>query len=154
MAGIKGTGGRPPKPTKEHKRDGTYRPHRHADRSDVLYEQSVPARPDGLGEHGSRLWDQIVDNTPSAVMRIVDTTKLARVCRLWQQWIELDSLIASGDDDCKTWDRWLKVGAQWDRLSSDFGIGPASRARIKATPLPQSVDSPMAQLQRMLAQRN
>lgn len=153
MANPKGAG-RPPKPTAQHIADGTFQPCRHANRADGSYPESFPEMPKGLGAHGQILWGQVVDNTPAAILRKLDTSKLHRLCRLWETWIGLDALISDGDEEKATWDRWLKTGAQWDSLSREFGVGPVSRARITVPTEAKTGETPMAALAKLLESRN
>lgn len=128
MVNRKGAG-RPSKPTAQHFAEGTYRPCRHDKRADLRYPPSTPDMPLGLSASGLHLWGQVIGGTPSDVLRILDSPKLYRLCRLCETWCKLDTLIASGDQSKAAWDRWLKTGRQFDSLGNEFGLDPISRSR-------------------------
>lgn len=132
--------GRPPKPTAMHKLHGTYRADRHGDRvDDGQVFEGVPEKPNDLGPDADLLWDQVVAQLRTAkVVAAIDEASLEAMCRWWGRYRELMRRVdkESYDDEvCETLElRARRAWLAFDRVSSQFGMTPAARAKLKTEP--------------------
>ena len=126
---------RPPKSTIAHRRDGTFRAHRHAGRGDVNFD-GVPEKPRGLDRHGQWMWDFITTSSPPGMLARIDTPALLALCRWWTQWVQgMEQLEndASWKATCRASMAWKHV----ERLLSKFGVTPSERCKLQ---VPLAVD--------------
>lgn len=126
--------GRPPKPTTEHDRDGTYRPHRHADRADAAFAQGPPDMPNGLDGHARWLWKMVEENVPHQLLSPADAASLLIVCRLWSVWRRLDSDLENEVEADKAYKVATMLSAMTKQLTAGlakFGLSPRDRASLK-----------------------
>lgn len=125
--------GRPPKPTSDHERDGTFRPHRHADRADTAFEQGPPSMPEGLDGHGRWLWRLVEENVPHQILSPADAASLIVVCKLWSVWRRLDDEMdtAEGDAAYKVATMLSAMTKQLTAGLARFGLSPRDRASLK-----------------------
>src|SRR5690554_5390457 len=128
--------GRPPKPIKLHKAAGSYRRDRHGGALDIT-TSGAPVKPSGLGEHGDRLWESVV--TPLVEVGVateVDTASLAGMCEWYQRYRDCaDVLDRTAPDDRSAYRLTIQTRMCWqtfESMASQFGLSPASRARLRA----------------------
>jgi len=131
-----------PTPTAELERRGTLKKSRRADEPEVA--AGVPPKPDGLGEHGAALWDELAEPLAAAgVLTPLDGKALQLACRDWEEYHEhLTTLDEEGRIlESKTGSKYqhpaegMKNRAL-DRLRRwliEFGLTPSSRSNVTAT---------------------
>lgn len=132
MPGVPGRSGRRGKLTSQHIAEGTYRTNRHADRVDLVIESSRPRPLLKLDAEEQEVWNIITVGLPSHVLHEIDSPALTMLVSLWKQWKKLWELWQADPLDRELRKSTLEVGAQVQRMLSQFGMSPADRARIKA----------------------
>jgi len=152
--------GRPPKPTSEHKQDGTFHATKHGDRLDAQdHDLGAPIMPEGFSGQAQWLWNLIVENTPRGVLAALDTPKLIMACQWWERWRQYDQELADGDLTSKDeWTVMCKAAAASKRFTNiinSFPMDPIARTRIKVAD-GESLDenNPMADLIARIAERS
>lgn len=122
MAGRKGTGGRPPKPTAELKLTGEYREDRHGHRKDTQVVTGKPRKPAILKGEAAKTWNRIVGKSPAGVYGEQDIDLLVQYCLACEKF-----LAAHAADD---WDEAFKCIDKTVKLASKIGVGPIERTRL------------------------
>lgn len=74
--------GRPPKPVAELVAAGTFRPHRHADRVDIVGSSDPPVMPDGLPPEAQLVWQENLGRVMQAGVNELDSDLFATYCLL------------------------------------------------------------------------
>jgi P27 family predicted phage terminase small subunit len=139
-----GRTGRPPKPTAQHKLEGTFRPDR-VPAHTFTPELGAPARPEWLDAEGRREWDRVVPVLVKAgVLAPVDGGRLADYCAAHSLAVrasrkyQREGLMVKPDYGPKVTHPMIKIArearAQANRLGIEFGLTPASRSRLDAPP--------------------
>lgn len=139
-----GRTGRPPKPTAQHKLEGTFRPDR-APAHPFTPELGAPARPEWLDAEGRREWDRVVPVLVKAgVLAPVDGGRLADYCAAHALAVrasrkyQREGLMVRPEYGPKATHPMIKIArearAQANRLGIEFGLTPASRSRLAAPP--------------------
>lgn len=145
--------GRPPKPTAQHKVEGTYNSTRHKARIDGTFETGKPAKPESLSGRASLCWDLIVAGTPDSVLCLVDGLSLEAAARWFAKWDEWMTNIEQNPGGYKG---QILAGHAWNQfqtIASKFGLTPADRAKIKAPDGPGE-DDPLVSLLKRRASQN
>lgn len=122
------------KPTAEHERDGTLRPHRHEERADSLYPKGPPAMPDGLDGHGRWLWALVVENVPDRIISPADSAELLMVCVWWSEFRTLSDDLQNETDPQKRLFLLNQLAMASKRVAEGlkhFGMHPAARTALK-----------------------
>jgi len=138
MAGR--NGGRPPKPTAAHKRDGTYKRTRHGNRTDAPQTSSLPGPPEHFGRDAVLLWCRVVDSLPQETFGEQDFAGLQAACEWWDQYCRLRDSLASLDAaiDPKGYSSVfncvVKASQRFESLMARFGLSPVDRARLRLAP--------------------
>lgn len=118
------------KPTVLHVTDGTYRPDRHQNRADALFENE-PERLAGLGRDGRQAWEMITSSVPSEILKRADSLELFMLCRWWACWRQNDREYRKSGDK-QAYSMAKQASEQWQKLSARFGLAPVTRGRILA----------------------
>lgn len=142
--------GRPRKPTKVLKAQGTFRADRHAKRADAN-DAAGPLGdpPEALCPDAKSEWKRIT----TAMAQIgfgaqVDVAALAAYCRTWAEWKKLSKIVsAKSFSYLEEGDRKISrlLGTVEDRLAKlaqQFGFTPASRARVTIDDGEEKPDAP------------
>jgi len=134
------TRGRKPKPTAQHKREGTFRHDRHADRTQV--PSGVPDPPAMLSDDAAEEWRRVVALLSAAgLIAQLDRGALALYCQAWSDYWAAKAIVED--------EGWTAVGstgnvvehpavkamqrswAQVLQAAREFGMTPSARASIK-----------------------
>jgi P27 family predicted phage terminase small subunit len=132
--------GRKPKPTAQHKREGTFRHDRHANRAST--PAGVPSPPEALCDEAAVEWKRVVSLLAAAgLVAQLDRAALALYCQAWGDYWAAKAIV---DDE-----GWTAVGstgnviehpavkamqrswAQCLQAAREFGMTPSARASIK-----------------------
>lgn len=141
--------GRPRKSVAEKAKAGTLnstREKRRAPEMKVLPISEFPKPPDGLGEEGKNHWDIVVrELTKVRALSVVDLFNLRALCIEWECYLQhrkeqMESGIGSyykieGKNGASYQPHPLHYNGtnhlrEYSRLCNEFGLNPASRARI------------------------
>lgn len=143
-------GGRPRKPTAQHRLEGTFRGDRHEGRGDEAIELPRDIkRPAGLKGEAKKLWDQLNrDLGRAGVLASVDAAQLEAMCRWWGRYKELEQKATETMYDIDESDiyerRARRAWDAFDKIAGRFGMTPADRAKLKQSPK-ESGSDPMAE---------
>lgn len=147
MAGVPGNRGGGPrhKPTALKILQGTARPDR-MNSDEPKPELSSTRPPSWLTAEQRKIWKEKAPGLiAQGVLTVWDRDALGRYCVLFAQFV---SLSKSSGRDILNEIRQLNV--QLMKLESEFGLTPASRARVKGTPpKPEETESPLARMRRL-----
>ena len=132
--------GRKPKPTEQHKLDGTFREDRHGKRATA--EPGVPVAPPCLSDEAKCEWKRVIDQLSAAgLVAKLDRAVLALYCESWADYWAAKALVQK--------EGWTAVGSTgnviehpavkamqraWEhcvRAAREFGMTPSARASIK-----------------------
>ena len=119
----------------------------------------APDPPDTLSEDARKHWDRIVGQlAESGIMTALDSDALAAYCEAYTRWLLANrnliktGCVIKGADDQPRHNPYLRVAndafQQMRCLLQEFGLSPASRARIHAAP-PAPAENPFAAIDRM-----
>jgi P27 family predicted phage terminase small subunit len=138
-----GTRGPKPTPTAILKARGSWRANRPGEPQP---ERKAPACPSYLSKPEKAVWKQMVrELTAIGVLTVLDRNPLARYCVVFVRWRTACDFLAKygttqpikdGNGKVKCFQSFPQVAQvnQWEaalhKLEQEFGIGPASRARI------------------------
>lgn len=150
-------GGRPPKPTADHKRDGTYQKCRHEDRADESLAIGKPQKPDFADDRASKLWDLIVIGLPEKAQATLDTPLLIGLCRWWCRWLDFMQKMDDTESDVEHYKLMVMAAAAWKQfatLASRFGMSPVDRARLKIGGGKAEPDDPLVRMLKARAGQN
>jgi len=151
--------GRPIKPTALKLVQGTARPGRlntHEPQYPIADDLTPPA---GLSEKAKAHWALIAEQLKEAgVLTRIDRDALCGYCESYTQWQEAQAHIAKNGALIKNPKTGFpeqsplifiaeKAFKQWLSLAREFGLSPASRARIQAAPK-QEDENPFANIRR------
>jgi len=117
------SGGSNRKSTRQHNRDGTFRPDRHA--GDVAKADGVPIKPPDLTGRAGELWDSLEPQLVQWGAGEIDSIMLADMCR-W--WAESRSLHEAGDVR-----KALAAYRAFASIASKYGLTIADRERLDLT---------------------
>ena len=130
-----GGNGPPPEPTKILQLRGSWRAKTRTGEptcSDPLPERAADAAP---------TWESLREMLGGmGVATKADSGALYRLCHLWEQWIRLAKIVATGTYDDADYQRYLKTGELLGRLEKEFGLTPSSRVRLAASPVKAKAD--------------
>lgn len=151
--------GRPIKPTKLKLIQGTARKHRlNANEPDYQPIEDI-APPEELSPAASAHWQEIAGQLRAAgVLTRIDRDALIGYCEAWAMWrnaqtqiVKQGALVKNAKTGLPEQSPFIfvaeKAFKQWLSLSREFGLSPASRARIQAAPKTQD-DNPFASVNR------
>jgi P27 family predicted phage terminase small subunit len=126
--------GRPPKPTAELKRAGTYTASRHGAREDETVATGKPRKPSWCkGKQANWLWKEITHSLADGVLTAADTPILSAACRWWELWRRFDERIGNGEDDeYRTTILAVTAWKQCDGCLTKLGMSPTERTRLHA----------------------
>lgn len=139
--------GQPPKPTAVHKRNGTYTKHRHGHRNEPKFGAGSLKPPASLDKLAKDEWHRLAAALQKqGLFTMADRHVFAVYCQAVSDWTQLNNKInAMGDITFTTANGYVGVsplvGARqraWQTLkegSARFGLDPASRTRINASPI-------------------
>lgn len=137
-------GGRPRKPTEQHKKDGTYRATRHRDRVEVPVLATATQAPEWMPDaYKSHFVDFQEFLQQYGVVTALDVVALQVLATAYGEWRLLEQALAKGDfinaDPFVVKRRDRARRATLDLLK-EFGMTPVSRAKIDSnlTSNPQS----------------
>lgn len=136
--------GRKPVPASIHKLKGTYRPDRHGGEPEV--ESVLPDPPDYLDDVAQAEWRRIAPELHKAgILSKLDIVVLEMYCSIYSRWRYAEKKIHTRKTHAKAvttaengymmQSTWLTVSSrcvkQLKDLSTEFGLTPVSRARMK-----------------------
>lgn len=126
--------GRPPKSTAAHKRDGTYKPSRHASREDESVATGQCRRPAWVKtRNGKWLWDHVAKSLAEGVLVSADAPIFAAACRWWDLWRGFDERIGNGvDDEYRMTILAVTAWKQCDGCLTKLGLSPTQRTKLHA----------------------
>lgn len=114
-------------------------------REDVEAEPATPGRPEWLGPLATEAWERITPGLAAlGVLALIDANALARYCRLWERWRELEIQIAKRGqvvqsttplgDEVDVISRFVQIADNLAdkllRLEHEFGMTPSGRASL------------------------
>lgn len=134
--------GRKALPGKIHQLHGTYRPDRHGE--EMQLDSVLPEPPDRLPEVGKIEWRRLaVELHKLGILTPLDIVTLEMYCTVFARWIKAeerlreshDSEISETPNGYQQQSAWLQISnnclKQIQSLAAEFGLTPATRARIK-----------------------
>lgn len=118
-----------------------------------------PDAPETLSPDARKHWDKIVTQLADAgIMTALDSDALAAYCEAYTRWLDANAWLAKrgsvikGEDGAPKHSPYLRVAndsfQQMKVLLCEFGLSPASRARIHAAPK-EETENPFAKIDRM-----
>ena len=113
----------------EHLENGTFRPDRHGDANAIVPGRPTPTMK--LGQHGRRVWAEVLEQLPEKSLAKVDSTKLTLLCTLTDrlhQWLER---WAQNPDDANARIAVSQLTQHVDKLGGQFGLSPKDRTRLR-----------------------
>lgn len=120
--------GRPAKPINVLRLEGGYRADRHAGRGPAQGGEPLQ-KPDGLGEHGSWLWDEVA-RTRRAWLCASDAAALRALCDAYQLMRRCEPALRDDPTDKNARCAWSAYHAVFRQLGAAFGLTPSDRARL------------------------
>lgn len=134
--------GRKPIPGKIHQLHGTHRDDRHG--KELHVESILPDPPDRLPEIGKIEWQRLAAELHKiGIMSALDVVALEMYCTVFSRWVEAEERlqgdprrgIISTPNGYAVQGPWLQVSnnciKQMQSLSAEFGLTPATRAKIR-----------------------
>lgn len=136
--------GRPQKDTQQHKRDGTYRADRHADRLESPTMTGAPDKPRWLGKEAAAWWDGVIGCLPAEVLGKVDEYALALLVEKWAEWrryvLALEDIDVTDKEHYKVAMLANMAAKTVQGLLGKFGMTPSDRAKMKIVPPKEDID--------------
>lgn len=127
-------------------------------------EPGAPPSPDWLDEDARAVWNELAPQLEQmGVLTQIDGRALARYCDVWVRWYKARDFLRQHGDTYPLKDesgkvKYLqqfpqvaianKLATQLTRLEQEFGMTPASRARIQVTPDARPMTPEEAELER------
>ena len=136
----------PTKSTAEHERDGTIRT-RHRDRQDIALAVGEPQKPLDMTPIASRLWDDILDGRPDGFKSQCDWAELAAMCMTYSDYVEVSQEAREATDRKVRYTLRCEAAMLWKCFkssSSEFGLNPAARCKLKAEPSKKPKNDPIS----------
>lgn len=134
--------GRKALPAKIHQLHGTYREDRHG--KGIQLDSILPEPPERLTEVARLEWRRVAKELHDAgILTSLDLTALEMYCTVFAQWVEAHEemrkrpggMVSSTPNGYKQQSAWFQVAnvclKQMQGLLSEFGMTPATRARLK-----------------------
>jgi len=135
------------KTTLEHQRDGTYRADRHAPKiPSVAFRNGQPVKPDDLPPDGSRLWDDVVEQTPPQLLCEIDWASLHQLCRWFAISEQLTKCLQDDPLEVKLYGPANTAARNFITLAGKFGLTPLDRSRTRVDTSRKTPASPLEQL--------
>lgn len=139
---------RPSKSLRQHKHDRTYRPDRHALRvEDDAYEGDIPDPPDDLSQDELAVWSLVVETSPEGMLRRIDESKLIGCCQWYGEYCKVMRALRPMEATDTEYYRLIQMAAiSWKHFaasSSQFGMSPLDRNRLKMPPAEKKEDDPL-----------
>lgn len=147
-----GLRGPAPTPTAILRLTGTWRSKRNPAEPKPL--RILPKPPIKLNKVAARIWRELIDElSQMGVIGNIDRRSLARYCHLTARWLKCEEFIADKgsiyvikekDGSVRYIQQYPqvseanKLAAQLTRLEQEFGMTPASRARVRAEHKPEN----------------
>ena len=136
--------GRKPKPTALKKSEGNPGK-RELNKNEPRFKPVLPNAPKHLTDDALDEWRRVApDLFAAGVLTIADRAALAAYCQAWADWVKARGEIATGgmisttSNGYEQQSAWIGIANKaLDNLmkfASEFGLTPASRARIHAEP--------------------
>lgn len=141
----KGIGGRPPKPTAEHIKDGTYREHRHGSRMELHVDPAKLSSPFNEESEERQAWDRIVNTLPPEQITDLDFDKLCVYCEAWGQYRRVWPEFVKDPLDKDVRITALNLMDRVIALGREFGTSPMSRMSLKLPPEEKQDKDPLTQ---------
>ena len=130
-----GSRGPAPTPTAILKARGSWRGDCNPDEPKGL--PGIPDTPFKLTGKALDHWEYLTQHLDNMdVMTKVDGFTLARYCKLYVEWVEIDEFINSCDDrdDCRNeYKLRSSLSAELLKMEQQYGLTPASRSRVDTT---------------------
>jgi P27 family predicted phage terminase small subunit len=142
--------GRKALPNNVHKLRGSFREDRHG--GGIQAAAVLPDPPEGLPELAKQEWHRAAKELHKhGLLTALDLVPFEMYCRVYAQWIEAEENLEHSDMIFKTQTGYQAVGAAFVvagklraellKIGAEFGLTPATRARMKAIDnQPQQLD--------------
>lgn len=134
--------GRKAVPASIHKLHGNYRANRHGLGLEAEAMDDIPVPPGRLAAVGAAEWRRLAPELHKmGVLTALDLTTLEMYCTVYARWINAERMLQPGEEVAETpngfqqQSAWLLVVnnciKQMQSLCAEFGMTPATRARIR-----------------------
>jgi phage terminase small subunit len=85
-----------------------------------------------------KFWERVVPQlVKMGVAKAADRESLVVLANLWACWVQSAAMAEIDATDPKVRAAMLGYSAEWSRLAARFGLTPADRAKIQASPKPK-----------------
>ena len=145
MAGVKGKSGPKRKPKAVHDMHGTTRHYHQADFASEVKQRSLPVAPTSLCDAGRELWNKVSRLVPSQIVGELDCEALFLLCNTYDLYLAALELAKTDPVDKVFRAAVIAYATQFDKLASQFGLTPTSRAQLKM-PAKQEEVNPLNEL--------
>lgn len=102
-----------------------------ANGSDSFPHDGLPSRPTDLTKDENKIWTQLMSQIPNDLLRRVDSHNLKTVCELIALKDRLGKAMKADPQDMRIVAKYLSTCQQINRLSSQYGLSPIDRRRMK-----------------------
>ncbi len=124
--------GRPPLPTEELIRRGTYRADRHAKREDAPLFSAGPEKPKGLNRIAAKYWRDVIQPlVEKNLVAVVDRPALEALANWYAIYHAQMEQLAENPANIGLFNAVNKSWATYSRLAAKFGLTPGDRNAIK-----------------------
>lgn len=121
------------KSNSEHRRDGTFKPSRHARRVE-LTSDGPPKIPSGLSADGRRLWRLVLDRLPKEAIDKLDGPTLEGACRWYSEMLDSLKRLREETDPSKRYAATILAATcsrQFAAFAAKLGMSPVDRLKLQ-----------------------
>lgn len=98
------------------------------------FPRGLPKKPSKLSRAESATWNLLLTQISHDLLRTIDVHQLMMLVRLLVREQVLAKIIAADPCDHPAGRAYLQTVQSIGRLSAQYGLGPADRGRLRATP--------------------
>ncbi len=109
---------------------------------DSIKAEGYPAKPEGMPEAASQLWDRVIVELHSFGARKVDESMLQTMCEWWGVYRGAMSILQTDVVDKEARIAADRSWSNFEKAAGRFGMDPSSRARMSVQA--ESEDNPLA----------
>jgi len=102
-----------------------------ANGADSFPKDGLPSRPIDLTKEENQIWTDLMNQIPNDLLRRVDSHNLKTVCELIALKDRLGLSMKNDPEDMRIVAKYLSTCQQINRLSSQYGLSPIDRRRMK-----------------------